>query len=214
MRIHVCFSFLWVLLSGDLFRPSQKIEFQTPERKISIENIWCEKNGIAVIEAENASNFKSEKNGWEIVNDIPGFKGRGICVWRGAADSGPESRSYDTEFLHERKLIYKVSISTPGNYFIKIRNIHRYVDGDNDVWVSADKCNWGKTYDHQINEYTFDERGAWAIYHFKEGIHTIELAGRSAGFGVDRIVLFKSDIDGSLWSSPELEESLCAPSKK
>lgn len=170
--------------------------------------VWIEKGGVAVMEAEHALSFTTGDSGWQLNSENEGYTGTGYCTWKGPSDWGPESRPYDTALLANRKLTYRVQISTPGTYYVKVRNIHAKEDGDNDVWVSVNKSRWGKTYDHQVNQFSFDERGAWAKYELTPGISTVELAGRSHNFSVDRIVLFKESTPEKEWSRQSLPESL------
>lgn len=171
------------------------------------EKVWIEENGVAVIEVENAVGLTDSRTGWKVTTTPKGYTGSGYCVWTGPADWGPESRPYDTVLLTGRKLSFKVKNTTPGTYFAKVRNFHHKEDGDNDVWVSINKSHWGKTYDHQVEQFTFDERGTWATYELAPGIYDVELAGRSFGFGADRIVLFLSHLPEEKWSHHLLPES-------
>ncbi len=153
---------------------------------------WQEENGILRIEAENGE-FGSDKFGWEIGSDFPGHSGSGYVIWRGASNWGPESKPYDSISLMDR-ISYRIKIETPGKYYVKVLNYHLKEDGDNDVWASVDKSDWGKTYDWQVEKWTLDERGEWAKYDLAAGLHDIELAGRSPGFAIDQIVIFEESL--------------------
>lgn len=176
-------------------------------RTNDVKKVWLEKDGIAVIEVENASSLPDSSQNWKIMRDPKGFTGSGYVVWNGAGDWGPESRPYDTSLLQDRKLTFHVKISTRGTYFLKVRNYHLLQDGDNDTWTSVNNSHWGKTYDHQVASFTFDERGDWAKYPLDTGIVKVELAGRSRGFGADRLVLFLDTIEESVWSDVDMPES-------
>lgn len=189
--------------------PEKTILEQTHTTLQLPEKVWLEQDGIVVMEVEHAKAFRTSDAGWQLATAPEGFTGKGYCVWRGPADWGPESRPYDTVLLQDRKLSYKVKIVTPGVYYLKVRNFHHKEDGDNDVWVSVNRSPWGKTYDHQVEQFTFDERGTWAKYELTPGIYSVELAGRSFGFGADRIVLFLSGTPEEKWSNPLLPESQC-----
>jgi hypothetical protein len=155
--------------------------------------IWQEEGGIAIMEAEHAL-LRPEGSGWLFENSLEGYMGSGYMVWRGTGDWGPESRPYDSIVSPDRILTYRVQVSTPGTYFLKVRNQHQKEDGDNDVWISVNGSEWGKTYDWQENEWTLDERGTWAKYPLGKGVHTVQMAGRSTGFAVDRLILFLETI--------------------
>ncbi len=150
---------------------------------------WVEVDGIVRIEAEDG-HFGSEQSGWKTESDFPGFSGTGYVIWKGASSSGPESKPYDSVSLSDR-ISFRIKIETPGVYYVKVLNYHLKEDGDNDVWTSVNKNEWGKTYDWQVKKWTLDERGEWAKYDFAAGLHDIEIAGRSPGFAVDQVLIFE-----------------------
>lgn len=169
--------------------------------------VWSERNGYVIIEAENAAGFKSNSGGWQLNAHAKDYTGTGYVTWRGPASWGPETREYDSVSA-EKKLSYRVRINTPGTYYAKVRNRHDREDGDNDVWLSVNKGTWGKTYDHDVNRFSFDERGDWAKYKLDTGVYLVELAGRSPNFSADRIVLYKEGIPVEEWGHKYLPESV------
>lgn len=154
--------------------------------------VWKQNKGVIVIEAERALHY-SPSSAWVHENVLPGFHGEGYVVWRGQPDWGPEERPYDSISDPSRILAYRINIVTPGTYKVKVLNRHLKKDGDNDVWVSVNAGPWGKTYDWQVDEWSVDERGKWALYQLQKGIYTIEIAGRSSGFCIDRILIYRND---------------------
>jgi hypothetical protein len=171
------------------------------------EKVWVEKNGLAVIEAEHVAHLPPA-SGWKLEKTLTGYMGSGYLVWRGRADWGPESRPYDSIPEPEVRLSYQVQISTPGTYYLKVRNQHQHEDGDNDVWTSVNGSAWGKTYDWQQHEWSLDERGTWAKYVLPPGLHKVELAGRSRGFAVDRLILFLENTPEEKLLSPLPESKI------
>lgn len=156
----------------------------------SAPEIWKEENHLLIIEAENGL-FDPDASAWSIEKEFPGYQGEGYVVWRGAGDWGPEKKAYDSISDPKSIISYWVAIDNPGTYYVKVRNYHLQEDGDNDVWVSVNRGDWGKTYDWQVNAWTLDERGEWAKYSFEKGRHLVQLAGRSEGFAIDQIVIFE-----------------------
>lgn len=154
---------------------------------------WQEKDDVLIMEAE-AGVFDASTSGWKKETDFKEFHGNGYVVWRGEGDWGPEKRVYDSISNTKHIISYTFQITNPGVYYVKVLNYHLKEDGDNDVWVSVDKGDWEKTYDWQINEWTFDERGEWAKYKFDKGIHQVQMAGRSRGFAVDQIIIFEESM--------------------
>lgn len=154
--------------------------------------VWLEEGGLLSIEAEHFQpEIQNRSVPFTFQNDPQGYSGSGYLVWDGEGhwkgrvpyDSMPENRA----------LVYHFKINTPGTYYAKIRNYHHLKDGDNDIYLSINKGNWNKIYDHQEKEFTWDENGKWDDafpQYLKAGIYTLEIAGRSVGFGVDKIALF------------------------
>ncbi|MGF1637578.1 MAG: hypothetical protein ACFCUU_10945, partial [Cyclobacteriaceae bacterium] len=157
------------------------------------QKIWKESNGIVIIEAENVMDIPVDSN-WKVESTLSGRQSTGYVTWRGDDTSGPESLPYDS-LSTEFRLSYQIDIETPGTYHIRVLNQHQMEDGDNDVWISLNRGDWGKTYDWQINEWSLDERGDWAKAKLDKGIHVVELGGRSAGFSIDRILVFHDQIE-------------------
>jgi hypothetical protein len=107
------------------------------------------------------------------------------------------------------ELSYRINISNPGNYRLRIRGWKPDV-GDigahNDSWVklvghpgdegiynklfmggAAGEWNWDTTYD--VNHTLYKPR-----YSLSAGEHELRIAGRSRGYVIDRIVLYREDL--------------------
>ena len=165
------------------------------------EKVWVEEAKYVVLEAE-AVDGGYEQTHWELRKQPPGWSGSGYLVWNGSplTGEGMETVGYD-EVEDSRKLVYRVLIKHPGVYCIKVRNYHagsgrgiHPFDGDNDCFVSMKQGEFGKQYDFNRNAFTWCETGVWRKAHLEAGVHEIAIAGRSPGFGLDRIVLFHEDL--------------------
>lgn len=179
---------LAIMLMGLLFFLNSFEE----KRKVKV---WVEKDGIIIVEAEHFQREIQDKVDDFVVKDSPnGFSGTGYVRWEGSGDWKNEV-PYDS-FPKNRSLRYHFKINNPGIYLAKIRNYHLEEDGDNDVYLSINKSTWNKIYDHQVKQFSWDENGKWKDsypQHFEEGVYLLEIAGRSVGFGVDKITLFKEE---------------------
>ena len=151
---------------------------------------WKETDGVLVMEAEDGL-YVADVSGWKMETTFSGYNGNGYVVWRGPGDWGPEKKTYNSISRKGHVISFPFTITNPGVYYVKVLNYHLEKDGDNDVWTSVDKGDWGKTYDWQINAWTTDERGEWAKVTLTTGDHLVELAGRSEGFAVDQVIIFQ-----------------------
>ncbi len=169
------------------------------------EEIWIEENGIAVAEAEAIDHHTN----WEFKTDPQGYTGEGYLIWNGPNRTlTPDGRGGNDDYTNERQgpqdewLIVRVLVSNPGIYHVNARNIHEKEDGDNDAWVwKAGKpiTDWNPV--RRMGDSLKDSKGFtwldWGVRSFwlKAGINNIYIAGRSIGFGLDRIVLYQANND-------------------
>lgn len=166
--------------------------------------------GVVVIMATSTrSPLQPER--WERVPGPEGEDGPGAVIWRGPGtwqDAVHGARPYvpfaDRAFV----LRYAFRVEQPGRYHVKVRNSHQHHDGDNDVWISVNESSYQKHYDWQENQWTFDETGVWATHELAAGEHRLELGGRSYGFAIERIVIYRDGaVDVAAWTDPACEES-------
>ncbi len=159
------------------------------------QKLWNEQNGYVIIEVEDVDSTLLRHNGWKLEVSPKGYSGKGYLKWMGTSLTGHDKEKVEYKDMpDDRKIIYQVKITKPGKYYWRLRNIHLKEDGDNDVFVSVNKVHFRKTYDWDQNAFTWDETGKWASAFFERGIINFEIAGRSHGFGLDRIVLFHQDL--------------------
>lgn len=169
--------------------------------------VFIEQDGVVVVEAEhlayNPSTWRLCADIGQPTSDKPEFindpdpmwpSGRGYLRYVGAGNGGRDVDGGQT--LQGRKedwLVVKVWCTTPGTYLVDLRNFHHELDGDNDIWIShlgktdgiprgADRCARGYTW--------LDWNNARPV-ELVAGLNGVVLAGRSSGFGVDRIAIFR-----------------------
>jgi hypothetical protein len=134
---------------------------------------------------------------WAPERKLEGHTGAGYYTWR-----GPNSfRSPDSGVL-----TYVFQIKTPGTYQLRIRNRHDFHDSteQNDCFTRMDGGTWVKTFSSKRGEWNFrsnHEHGHSqkppASYEFKAGRHVLQLSGRSQGFSIDRIHLYRQGDRGA-----------------
>ncbi len=183
------------------------------------QKIWTEENGFVIIEAEEVCEKCLRDDCWKLTAEPKGYSGSGYIVWKGSDLTGHDKEVVEyNDMPEDRKIVYQVKINKAGRYYWRLRNIHSLEDGDNDAFVSVNKGAFSKTYDWDENEFTWDETGKWASRVLESGIINFEIAGRSHGFGIDRISIFHEDLalptdqwpekgpyqwmDTSVWSMP------------
>jgi hypothetical protein len=154
--------------------------------------VWSAPEGPLVIEAESTSSTLRE-GAWERLRDDKASRGAAV-IWRGPGtwqEGSGDVRPYTPFEEPDSVLTYRFTVPVEGRYLIKLRNRHAREDGDNDVWVSVNGQEYRKYYDWNVNTWTWDETGSWAYHRLTPGQHLLEIAGRSHGFAIDRIVIFR-----------------------
>lgn len=177
-----------------------------------VARLWRAAKGPIVIEAE--STLSTLRDGaWERLLDDKASGGSAV-IWRGPGtwqEGADDVRVYAPFKEPDSVLTYRFTIDVEGRYLIKLRNRHTREDGDNDVWVSVNRGEYQKHYDWNVNTWTWDETGSWAHHRLAAGEHVLELAGRSHGFAIDRIVIFRDGAtDVSEWTDLSREETWVA----
>ena len=187
-----------------------KSEKQAQNKDIQ-QKVWLEKNKFVVIEVENADGGYTHTD-WVLSTKPEGWTGTGYLIWKGDAiqGEGTEVLAYD-DTEDSRKLTYHIQITNPGAYYIKVRNYHvgkgsgdHFFDGDNDCFISVNKSDFRKQYDHNVREFTWCESGNFSNVTLEAGVYEVAIGGRSFDFGADRIVLFHKDLapEGDFGPSP------------
>ena len=183
--------------------------------------VFVEEGGVVCIEAEQTS---SDLGQWKKHTDasfkdwVGGFLGDACLQFTGNKESSGPPTSV---------LVYHVKISTAGKYRLAIRGLEAPLEsgeGDkaNDCYVRmVGQAEWrGKFTKHVLlgksyawswgvkSEYAH-HKFTIAEYDLAAGVHTLEVAGRSKNFFLDRIVLYKSDVPVK-----EAQNEKRAPSKR
>jgi hypothetical protein len=151
---------------------------------------------------------------WAPERKLEGYTGAGYYTWR-----GPNSfRSPGGGML-----TYVFQIKTPGTYQLRIRNRHDFHDSteQNDCFTRMDGGKWVKTFSSKRGEWNFrsnHEHGHSskppASYELKAGRHVLQLSGRSQGFSIDRIHLYRQGDRGAEDASlPETRPQAAAAEK-
>lgn len=179
-------------------------------------SIWIEKDGVVVIEPEQGA----LPNGWitrpadfNIDPTMSGSLGDGWLEWSGAQYYGNTAKEADANAV----ITYTFEIETEGDYVFRWRS-KQYnrgtFDAGNDtfvrfnsgttpngfedfgnftkVWVQSKKdWSWNTTFEPAHSKH---HGSGNARRHYKTGTHSIQLAARSPGHAIDRIVLHHVDV--------------------
>ncbi len=177
---------------------------------------WLESGGYVVMEAEHGQivdDWITRPSTYTTDATMAGSLGDGWLEWTGAQFSGNTRLPSAVEAV----IRYEFNISTEGDYFFRWRT-KQYNDvgaGDagNDTFVRFasgtpvagyyDFGNFTKVWVQ--NKTAWDWRTAFepsygdqyynvAIRHYSPGTHAIELAARSPGHAIDRMVIYRSDL--------------------
>jgi hypothetical protein len=163
--------------------------------------IFEERDGRVVMEVESHPPMR----GWAPEREMEGYTGAGYYTWRAG-------NSYKNG--GNGVLTYVFDIKTAGKYHLRIRNRHDFHDStlQNDVFTRLDGGKWVKTFSSKRGEWTFrsnHEHGhnskPPASYELKEGRHVMQISGRSEGFSIDRIHLYRDGNRGA--EDASLEET-------
>ena len=165
--------------------------------------LYLEDNGYIHFEAEDANNTGQ----WRLESDIPGYSGTGFLEWTGA-------NHYSEAEAGNGTITYHFRVNTAGNYEFRWRT--RIAKGDshtdsNDSWVRFNTgtniegeeplIGWSKVYIGEADVWTWsartvDQEAQKVRQYFTQGVHTVELSGRSNGHAIDRLALYHySDTD-------------------
>ena len=155
---------------------------------------YLPKDGLVVVEMETLA----EGAGWSDATSLDGFAGDGYVAW-----SGPDMSKTPGEGL----VGFETAISDGGKYELRLRNRHDHPDvtDANDVWVRVDGGAWTKVFSSFRGEWTWDTRHRTAdgtvgpvLLDLGPGTHKVEFSGRSEGFMIDRVHLFKQGAPNAL----------------
>jgi len=163
--------------------------------------IFKESGGFVLFEAESIPLSK----GWSIEDTHQGFSGDGYITW---------TDSTNVEKNNQGLLPYKINITKPGIYTLKMRNFHDCEDFTecNDVYVKMNDGEWQKNFNHNVNSWDWTSQQdiehvfSDSQFDLDTGMHTLYLSGRSKDFSIDRIALYHEDTNDDAYQSAENSE--------
>lgn len=181
--------------------------------------IFQEANGLLTIDLENTE----IPTGWCLENSIPDFTGTGYLQWTNGDQFGNPGQGLLTyrvqistpgtyrvqirAFIaegddHTESNDVWIRIADADDFFAQKNNslIYPHGSGKSPNPNGAGKEGWFKSYMSQLDQWSWQTRTSDHDAHdifvtFNQiGTYTLELSGRSQGFAVDRIVLYKNDL--------------------
>lgn len=176
------------------------------------QKVYQEKDGLLIVEIESfplagvfsrENSYKGIWNEWVAETEIDGFTGSSYYRW-----GGPDVKWNPGSGI----LRYTFHIENAGLYRFAIHNRHDNEDRSesNDAFVRVDGGQWYKTKSRVHRQWTWStwyershEFSEPSAHDFESGVHTIEIAGRSNGFCIDRFFLAKEGVDAEDLSLPE-----------
>jgi hypothetical protein len=173
--------------------------------------VALESDGVVLLEVESAPVAPD----WKAETSLQGFTGASYYTWTGPDLFGGPGKGV---------LRYVFRVRQEGVWHLRIRNRHDFEDStlQNDCFTRMDGGAWVKTFS--------SARGAWvwntnhelpsgkppASYVLSPGEHVLELCGRSKGFSIDRLALYrdgqeKAALDPSRPPTPSLHAAMTGP---
>jgi hypothetical protein len=186
---------------------------------------FVETNGILTVEMESANISNTY---WLKKTDVPDYTGNGYLEYQGGDATGVPGKSV---------ISYTFRITTPGRYSFKAR-AYRTKHYDNDVWVRfpaggvMTKINGDSTgaKNDEWFKFMIGARNVWSYFMKTQytgqgevlhdvyvdfpaaGVYTVQFAGRTTGFKLDRFTLYRtSGFYGMNSSNPESPKENCVP---
>ncbi|NQT84028.1 DUF5060 domain-containing protein [bacterium] len=161
----------------------------TAHPKPDREAFFVEEEGLIVGEIESCP----PTSAWRAEMSQPGFSGGFYYTWKGP--NLPRTPGHGV-------LTYRLHISRPGKYNLRIHNRRDTTDSakETGVWTQMDDGEWIKAYSKVGGKWrwsTYHEQGAGkkvpACYELTMGEHFLRLSGRSYGFSIDRFHMYRED---------------------
>ena len=150
-----------------------------------------EQNGTAIAEVEMFS-----ETDWVFLSSPSGFAGDGYLKWEDG-----------DHFVHPDSglMTFNFIINSAGTYHFRIHNLHTHPDPteENDIWTRLNHDTWIKTFSSEGDVWTWLTHFEYAdhshnqnpTFYLEEGTHTLEIAARSEGFAIDRILLTQNNLE-------------------
>lgn len=165
--------------------------------------VWLENENYVVVEAEAIDHHSY----WKLSSKPWGYSGNGYLQWRGPDRTrsieglgGNDDELCVRQGPQEEWIILRLFVTHPGNYRVNVRNYHLNKDDDNDAWIAKVGFRPNRIKGTKItrigdshqdgNGFTWLDWGVHKFW-FKKGINDLYISGRSVGFGIDRITVYK-----------------------
>lgn len=160
--------------------------------------VYVAQDNLVAIQFESATLVDD----WTFSTSTSGFTDAGYIRWDGPNlfNSPGASGIFGFDF----------EVQVGGNYQLRLRNRHEDPDPteQNDVWVRMDGGQWIKTFSNMagsVGAWTWESRFDFdhnnqpnANYNLTPGVHRIEFSGRSFGFKMDQLHLYRPGAPGAL----------------
>ncbi|MEM9802089.1 MAG: hypothetical protein AAGA20_17325 [Planctomycetota bacterium] len=169
------------------------------------QSTFLSQDGLICIEFESATLVDD----WRLSTSTPGFLDEGYIEWRGPNLFSQPGQSGIFFFDFE--------VEDGGRWNLSLRNRHEDLDPteENDVWIRMDDGPWIKTFSNMpgsVGAWTWETRfdlsstnQPGANYTLTPGTHRIFFSGRSFGFKMDRLHLWRPGNPNA--TNPNIEES-------
>ncbi|WP_299461679.1 hypothetical protein [uncultured Microscilla sp.] len=196
--------------------------------------IFEEKNGLLIIESESMPLGE----GWQLETSSTDFTGKGYTQWHGKSEYSTPGKGLITYKIRVntpgtyrvqwRSRINEGTDHTEANDawlrmanasdFFAMKDNHKLYprgSGKTPNPEGAGKEGWFKVYMNQTNQWSWrsytNDHNAYAVYatFLVAGDYTIEVSGRSKGYAIDRIALYKEDtVQEATATDPNQAESI------
>lgn len=162
------------------------------------QTVFLEEDGVVVIALESGN----EPGAWNESVSTPGFLGEAYIRWDGPNLFNQPGAAGIFGFDFE--------VNGGGNHIFSLRNRHENPDPteENDVWIRVDGGQWIKLFSNMpgsVGSWTWESRFDFghgnqpqASYNLTPGIHRVEFSGRSFGFKMDRLHIYRPGTPGAL----------------
>ncbi|MCB9896903.1 MAG: hypothetical protein H6825_02750 [Planctomycetes bacterium] len=168
---------------------------------------FCAQDDLVVFEVESTP----PAAGWVSSTASTGFTGTAFYEWDGGDQFDDPGHGV---------LAYDFTVDDPGHYDLRIRSRNNNPDPSqsDDCWTRMDGGPWIKTVSHVNMVWTWSTRLVLApetptfdaFYDLSSGPHTYEISGRSQGFRIDRVHLYKAAVSDPL-DTGEPQSPICEP---
>lgn len=142
---------------------------------------------------------------WVFETVSEGYSGDGYYRWNGPDLFGTPGLGI---------LRYPFHVNEPGSYSLILRNTHDNPDAtlENDCWFRMDGGQWHKLFSNgafSVGNWTWEStlEGPALNWWFNPGDHVMEFSGRSFGFKMDRVHLYR---DGTAFAQ-SLQQKIAEP---